>query len=142
MVCSFSAAADNVNFQVNVPEPTAVKCTESGVERELTQGLNDFSIPQYNPVVFESVAPYLLTKVTNKTGTPQNVYGGQWSLYVYPDSEGEVYTLETINLDESRDSEFTLIVDDPSRVDASLSGYNQPVTLQAGSNTVKFNSEK
>ena len=61
VVCSFSAAADNVNFQVNVPDPAAVKCTVSGVERELTQGLNDFSIPQYTPVAFESVAPYMLT---------------------------------------------------------------------------------
>ena len=141
VVCSFSAAADNVNFQVNVPDPAAVKCTVSGVERELTQGLNDFSIPQYNSVVFESVAPYMLTKVTNKAGTPQNVYSGQWSLYVYPDSEGEVYTLETINLDESRDSQCTITVDDPSRVQASLSGYNQAVNLVAGTNIVKFNSE-
>ena len=141
VVCSFSAAADNVTFQVNVPEPAAVKCTVSGEVRELTQGLNDFSIPQYNPVAFESVAPYLLTKVTNKAGTPQNVYGGQWSLYVYPDSEGEVYTLETINLDESRDSQCTITVDDPSRVQASLSGYDQAVNLVAGTNIVKFNSE-
>lgn len=141
VVCSFSAAADDVNFKVDVPNPAAVKCTVNGVERELTQGLNDFSVPNYSPVAFESVAPHLLTKVTNKAGTPQNVYGGQWSLYVYPDSEGEVYTLVTINLDESRDSQCTITVDDPSRVNAALSGYNQPVMLKEGVNTVKFNSE-
>ena len=59
VVCSFSAAADNVTFQIQVDRPTAVICTVNGTEQALTEGLNDISVPMGNSVVLESVAPYM-----------------------------------------------------------------------------------
>lgn len=66
VVCSFSAAADNVTFQIQVDRPTAVICTVNGTEQTLTEGLNDISVPMGNSVVLESVAPYMISSVVNK----------------------------------------------------------------------------
>lgn len=79
VVCSFSAAADNVTFQIQVDRPTAVICTVNGTEQALTEGLNDISVPMGNSVVLESVAPYMISSVVNKAGTPENVNDGSWS---------------------------------------------------------------
>ena len=66
VVCSFSAAADNVTFQIQVDRPTAVICTVNGTEQALTEGLNDISVPMGNSVVLESVAPYMISSVETR----------------------------------------------------------------------------
>lgn len=138
VVCSFSAAADDVNFKLVVDNPEGVNCSISGVTKELVQGDNSFSVPNYTQVVLESVAPYTIASVTDATGEPRDVDGGTCYLFLMTQNDGEVFTVTTINLDTQRDSECTVIVDDPTLVSASLSGFGQTVTLTEGANTVKF----
>lgn len=145
VVCSFSAAADNVTFQIQVDRPTAVICTVNGTEQTLTEGLNDISVPMGNSVVLESVAPYMISSVVNKAGTPENVNDGAWSKWCYSDVQDQIFTVTTINLDDARTASCTIKVDDPSRVEARLQGYSYygfQVELTQGDNTLKFDPAK
>lgn len=139
--CAISAKAA-VEFTVMVSVPQAVKCTINGTPKELVAGANAFSVEVYTQIQFESVAPYVLTGVTNQAGTPEGVYGGNWNFYPSEYNNGFTYTLAVINLDEIRTGSFTLNIDDPSLVRASLSGYDQSLTLVPGANTVKFDELK
>lgn len=143
VVCSFSAAAADVNFKLVIDNPAAVKCYISGETKDLVQGENECVAPEYTNVVLESVAPYAISKVANAAGTPVgNMRDGGWTNFMMSSNEGDVYYVTTINLDDQRDSECTIIVDDPTLVSASLSGFGQVLTLNEGSNTVKFMSDK
>jgi len=144
LLCSMVANAQSepVTFNVMVDDPATVKCEVSYQETPLVAGLNTFTIDPYNQISFTGVNPYYIDKVTNEAGTPQDIYNGKWYKTVYPDDNGKTYTIEVINLNDSRESEFTLNVDDPSLITAELSGWNQKLTLQPGKNTVKFNAEK
>lgn len=136
-----SLSASAVKFTVNVAIPAAVKCMVNGSSRQLTAGANEFDVAEYTNIQMESVAPYLITKVINKSGTPQSVYGGTWSIYPSSYDEGQVYTVIATNLDEGRTASCTVNVDDASLVNAMLSGYSQNVTLKNGANTVKFDPD-
>ena len=138
LLVSMTALADTVNFKVNVSNPASLTCTVGGTPRQLVAGANDFSVEAYTAVSFKSVAPYYITNVTNASGTPQSVYQGEWTLYPGTYDEGSVYTIAVININNERDSEFVINIDDPSLVNARLSGWDQTVNLTEGKNTVRF----
>ncbi len=135
---SMTALAETVNFKVNVSNPASLTCTVNGTDRQLTAGDNDFSVEAYSAVSFKPVPPYYISGVTNANGIPQSIYGGEWNLYPGVSDEGNVYTIAVINIDNERDSEFTINVDDPTLVNARLSGWYQTVNLKKGANTVPF----
>ena len=135
---SMTAFAETVNFKVNLSNPASLTCTVNGTERQLTAGDNDFSVEAYSAVSFKSVPPYYISGVTNANGIPQSIYGGEWNLYPGVSDEGNVYKIAVINIENERDSEFTINVDDPTLVNARLSGWDQTVNLKKGTNTVPF----
>lgn len=135
---SMTAFAETVNFKVNLSNPASLTCTVNGTERQLAAGDNDFSVEAYSAVSFKSVPPYYISGVTNANGTPQSIYGGEWNLYPGVSDEGNVYKIAVINIENERDSEFTINVDDPTLVNARLSGWDQTVNLKKGANTVPF----
>jgi len=131
-------AASAVTFTVKVGNPAAVKCTVNGVNRELSTE-NDFDVAEYTGIQFTGVEPYYIKNVTNEHGTTANgYYQGTWNFYPSSYDDGSVYTIVTLNLDETRTSEFTINVDDPSLVRASLSGYNRTLNLNKDENKIKF----
>lgn len=134
-----TVAASAVTFTVKVGNPDAVKCTVAGMPKELTAGDNPFDVAEYTQITFTGVDPYYITNVTNEHGTAASgYYQGTWNFYPSTYDDGSVYTIATVNLEETRTSAFTLNVDDPSLIRTSLSGYNRTLDLSAGSNTIKF----
>lgn len=141
VLCPFTASAD-VSFKIIVDNADAVKCSigydETG-GRVLSAGENDMTSPSaWSQVLLESISPFCITEVTDKDNYPLNVNDGNSTFYP---QEGGIYTVTTVNLEEQRDAECTVIVDDPTLVAVSLSGTGATVNLDAGSNAVKFISE-
>lgn len=134
-----TVAASAVTFTVKVGNPAAVKCTEGGVAKELVAGENMFDVADWTPVVFTGVDPYYISSVTDDNGTAASGYSqGTWYFYPSSSDEGKVYTIVTTNLEELRTSEFTFNIDDPSLINAQLSGYQRSLELEAGENKIKF----
>ena len=127
-----TALAETVNFKVNVSDPASLTCTVNGTERQLAAGDNDFSVEAYSAVSFKPVPPYYISGVTNANGTPQSIYGGEWNLYPGVSDEGNVYKISVINIENERDSEFTINVDDPTLVNARLSGWESDSQPEKG----------
>lgn len=134
--------ASAINVTINVPAyADKLDCTVSGSTRVLHDGDNEFDVDQYSQISISAQSPYAISSITDKDGAGQYLNSGIFSKYVYSSDEGQVYTVNVINLDDSRTAEFTLKVDDPSKVVAILSGFNTTLTLHEGDNTIKFNPE-
>lgn len=133
---SLTANAINVTFRVS--DADAVLMDINGTVTTLQAGNNSFNLDEYTYATFSGVSPYIITGVTNSSGTPESIYGGMWYKSIYSSDEGQVYTISVKNLDETRTASCTVKVDDPSLVDATLSGTNSPVSFTEGSNTLKF----
>ena len=133
---SFTANAINVTFKVS--DADAVQMDLNGEMTTLQAGDNKFDWPEYTYATFSGKSPYVITAVTNSSGTPESIYGGMWYKSIYSTDEGQVYTISVKNLDATRTASCTVNVDDPSLVDATLSGTYSPVTFNEGSNTLKF----
>lgn len=133
---SLTANAVNVTFKVS--DADAVQMDLNGEMTTLQAGDNKFDWPEYTYATFSGKSPYVITAVTNSSGTPESIYGGMWYKSIYSSDEGQVYTISVKNLDAARTASCTVNVDDPSLVDATLSGTYSPVAFTQGSNTLKF----
>lgn len=133
---SLTANAINVTFRVS--DADAVLMDINGTVTTLQAGNNSFNLDEYTYATFSGVSPYIITGVTNSSGTPESIYGGMWYKSIYSSDEGQVYTISVKDLDETRTASCTVKVDDPSLVDATLAGTNSPVSFTEGSNTLKF----
>lgn len=134
---SLTANAINVTFRVS--DADAVQMEIYGQDMvTLQRGDNKFDLPEYTSATFSGVSSYVITGVTNSSGTPESMYGGMWYKTVYSTDEGQIYTISVKNLDAARTASCTVKVDDPSLVDATLSGTYSPVAFNEGSNTLKF----
>lgn len=134
---SQTAIAADVTIKVNVSNPAALQCTVAREPREIVEGENTFTVAEYTEITFKAVSPYYITGVTDENGTLASGKG-DWNIYPNRYVDGKTYTIATINLDEERDSEFIINVDDPTLVNAQLTGWNQKVNLIPGENTVRF----
>ncbi|MDD6943306.1 MAG: hypothetical protein SOV24_04375, partial [Muribaculaceae bacterium] len=65
-------------------------------------------------------------------------YGGTAYVYLYSYYSGKHWYVSTINLEEARTASFTMTVDDPSLVTATLSGTKSRLDVQQGPTTYKF----
>ncbi len=140
MVGSFAAMAEDVTFTLNIDNPDAVITEINGQEFTLVAGDNEFTLPEYTPVMVRAIPPYALT-VFSGEGDELNVYDNTW--YFYPSSNSDaLYNLRTVNLDEARTASCTVNVDCAQMVNAVLSGTYSMVSLVDGENTVKFDPEK
>ncbi len=133
------AEVNKIKFTVNVSPAEAVKCTVQGEEYPLTDGANVFELPEDTSIVFVGNSPWMITSVTDKSGqAPSGFYGSDWYLYANSSSQDQEYTIEVININDLRTSQFTINVDDPSLVTAMLTGYYTTLNLQPGENIVKY----
>lgn len=136
---SLSAEAINVTFHVDYAN--AVTMRFNGTSQTLVPGDNNFDLNNYDYLSFEGIQPYVIDKVTNASGTPENVYSGMWYKTISSSDEGQTYNIAVKNLDEARTASCTVIVDDPSLVRASFMGTYAAVNLSDGINTVKYDPE-
>lgn len=143
LVAASTLTASAFEFTLVVPDASQVEGTLNYQPLQLHDGENVLQAEMYYQMKLRGVNPYTIESVTNPSGTPWGyVNDAEWSSYIYPDDAGKVYTVNTINLDEIRTAQFSLTVDDASKVKATLSGYSAELNLVDGENIVKFNPEK
>lgn len=136
-----SLTANAITITVKVSAANSVQMDYMGEITTLDAGDNVLNLNEGYSANFTGISPWIITGVTNAKGTAQDVYSGQWYKYISSEDEGQVYTVTTKNLDEARTASCTVNVDDPSLVNAILSGTYSQITFTEGTNTLKFDPE-
>lgn len=138
-----SAQDDNqISITLVIDNPDAVTVTISNQVQEIVAGSNDFSFGFYTSVEVRPNESFAITSVTDKDGLSLSIYGGYFSKYFYSANDsGQVYTVSTKNLAESRTCSFVLIADNPNIINASLSGSGAVLNLVEGPQTIAFDPE-
>lgn len=142
---SLSASADT--FKLYIEDASTIKVTTgyswNPEEQPVVDGWNTYELEggsYFSPQIkVTAVAPWIIDKVTNENGESQPLSDGAW--IGYPSNEGKEYsyTIEVVDLEESRTASCTVNVDDASLVKVVRSGTNSVVELVNGSNPVKYN---
>ena len=131
-----------ISFTLVLDNPDAVTVTISNQEQEVVAGNNDFSVNPYTSLEVRPKGDFAITSVTDKDGLALSLYGGYFSKYFYSVNEsGQIYTVTTKNLAESRTCSFVLIADNPDLINASLSGSGAELNLVEGPQTIAFDPE-
>ena len=137
-----ASAQDQISITLVIDNPDAVTVTISNQTQEIVAGSNDFTFGLYTSVEFHPNENFAITSVTDKDGLTLSLYGGYFSKYFYSvNDSGQVYTVATKDLSQSRTAQFTLVADDPSLINASLSGSGAELSLVEGSQTIAFDPE-
>lgn len=136
-----SLVANAVNVTFKVSNADAVYMDVNDEVTNLKAGDNTFNLKEYAYATFSGISPWVITSVTNASGTPETLYGGMWYKYITSSDEGQVFTFTLQNLEDARTASCTVNVDDPTLVNAQLSGTYSPVTFNQGANTLKFDPE-
>lgn len=145
---SFSANA-TISVTVNLDNANAVTVTTSGanygdpeVEVPVQTGDNVFSSEDDTAYIRYNIIPkdgYAITSIVDENGTAlSGFYGGTAYVYLYSYYSGKHWYVSTINLEEARTASFTMTVDDPTLVTATLSGTKSRLDVQEGPTTYKF----
>lgn len=145
---SFSANA-TISITVNLDDADAVTVTTSGanygdpeVEVPVQTGDNVFSSEDDTAYIRYNIIPkdgYAITSIVDENGTAlSGFYGGTAYVYLYSYYSGKHWYVSTINLEEARTASFTMTVDDPTLVTATLSGTKSRLDVQEGPTTYKF----
>lgn len=145
---SFSANA-TISVTVNLDNADAVTVTTSGanygdpeVEVPVQTGDNVFSSEDDTAYIRYNIIPkdgYAITSIVDENGTAlSGFYGGTAYIYLYSYYSGKHWYVSTMNLEEARTASFTMTVDDPTLVTATLSGTKSRLDVQEGPTTYKF----
>ena len=145
---SFSANA-TISITVNLDNADAVTVTTSGanygdpeVEVPVQTGDNVFTSEDDTAYIRYNIIPkdgYAITSIVDENGTAlSGFYGGTAYVYLYSYYSGKHWYVSTMNLEEARTASFTMTVDDPSLVTATLSGTKSRLDVQEGTVTYKF----
>lgn len=145
---SFSANA-TISVTVTLDNADAVTVTTSGanygdpeVEVPVITGDNVFSSEDDTAYIRYNIIPkdgYAITSIVDENGTAlSGFYGGTAYVYLYSYYSGKHWYVSTMNLEEARTASFTMTVDDPSLVTATLSGTKSRLDVQQGPTTYKF----
>ncbi|MGM9860703.1 MAG: hypothetical protein ACI31C_08105 [Muribaculaceae bacterium] len=134
-------ASAQVTITLNIDNPDAVYLTFNYAEDPeftLVAGDNVITRDTYTSVQVNLKSDYAFESILDENGTAQSVYGSTFYTGCYPDNEGKTFYIKTIDLNATRTASFTLTVDDPSQVMASLKGTSAVLTLTEGTTTYKF----
>lgn len=145
---SFSANA-TISITVTLDDADAVTVTTSGanygdpeVEVPVQTGDNVFTSEDDTAYIRYNIIPkdgYAITSIVDENGTAlSGFYGGTAYVYLYSYYSGKHWYVSTMNLEEARTASFTMTVDDPTLVTATLSGTKSRLDVQEGPTTYKF----
>lgn len=145
---SFSANA-TISITVTLDNADAVTVTTSGanygdpeVEVPVQTGDNVFTSEDDTAYIRYNIIPkdgYAITSIVDENGTAlSGFYGGTAYVYLYSYYSGKHWYVSTMNLEEARTASFTMTVDDPTLVTATLSGTKSRLDVQEGPTTYKF----
>lgn len=128
-----------IKFTIIISNAQAAKCSFQGEDIALTDGANEFELPDDSRLYLEPVSPWIFSSIKDKKGAKASGFNGtNWYLYVDESVQDEEFTITTIDINELRTSQFTLNVDDPSLVKATVTGYDTTLQLSPGQNVIKF----
>lgn len=150
-----TTAASAMSVTVIVDNPQAVSIVSSKYEYDDDGNGRYVYTPLVDPVqdvnVISSDESYLSAYVkandgyaitSVKQGETEKLYStptDSWNMYMSSYTDGEVYVVSTMNLDEVRTASVEVTVDDPSKVRLARKGnLGGDVVLTAGKQTVKF----
>lgn len=140
-VIGLSAQTTESAIQLNIDDATHVSVTVAGKPTECTNGLNIFTIGQYETIMVKATEGNVILSVVDNNNVAKLGYGGIYSIYGY-DSDGKTYTISTAVLSEIQTASFKLTINgDASELNAALLPLGTDVKLQDGEQTVKFSPE-
>lgn len=140
-VIGLSAQTTESTIQLNIDDATHVSVTVAGKPTECTNGLNIFTIGQYETIMVKATEGNVILSVVDNNNVAKPGYGGIYSIYGY-DSDGKTYTISTAVLSEIQTASFKLTINgDASELNAALLPLGTDVKLQDGEQTVKFSPE-
>ncbi|MGN0237045.1 MAG: hypothetical protein ACI4AK_03015 [Lepagella sp.] len=145
---SFNANA-TISVTVNLDNADAVTVTtpaenygDPDIEVPVVTGDNVFSSEDDTAYIRYNITPkdgYAITSVVDENGTKlSGFYGGIAYIYLSSYYSGKHWYVTTVNLEEARTASFTMTVDDPSLISATLSGTSSRLDVQEGTATYKF----
>lgn len=111
-------------------------------EIEITSGINTFEMARYSKFEIKARRGCALISVIDKDGEPFRIIDGLCSELVYPDADGNTYSVVTVDLDEARTAScYVTLVGDPELVAARLPGTASRVFFTEGRQTLHYSPE-
>ncbi len=155
LATSFTASAASVTIIVDNPSAVDIvkseyKYDDQGngeyVYTPIVEPVEDVNVVEATDYLYAYVKAkdgFALTSVVlGETEQLRTVPSDNWSFSVDEYTNGAVYVVSTINLEESRTASVEITVDDPSKIRLTRNGsLGGDVALSAGSQTVKFAPE-
>lgn len=109
----------------------------------LVNGENKVEVPQYGSLTFEAtegnfLASVIRSQLGKETTTQAITAYKTCTVYVSNLDKGSLFDVQSGSLTEARDAQFTLTVDDASKVGAQIVETQSMVRLSNGSNDIRF----
>lgn len=123
-------------------EASRIEFRINNQEIEITSGINTFEMARYSKFEIKARRGCALISVTDKAGVPFRIIDGLCSELVYPDADGNTYSVVTVDLDEARTAScYVTLVGDPELVAARLPGTASRVFFTEGRQTLHYSPE-
>lgn len=141
MSCISSLTAGATGITINIDDVSRVAVKVNYVEQNgLVNGDNKLEIADNTSLTIEAKDGAFLKKVVRKSTSAEEYVSNMKQCYitVTPSSEGETWTVTSINADDARDGKCRIYVDDASKVKVQRSGTYTYAELVDGWNDVSF----
>lgn len=136
-----AAASNAINFNINIEDASTIHMTANEVTVPLENGLNSLDLSEYTSIAIEGVNPYIIAEITDETGQKWAMLSSTWSKSIYTTDEGKTFNIKVRNLDETRTCNFTVNVDDASKVEGVMEGSYLQIPLHNGVNHLAYDPQ-
>lgn len=132
-----AADAAQVTLNIDNPEAISLQMGYSGPIEAKSQTVIEYDADSYPSLYISTKSGYKAT-VVDQDGNNYPAYYGNITLYLNAGTDGNVYTVTTVNLEEMRTATAHIkIVGSPSSINASRNG-GEGFNLVEGDNEIKF----
>lgn len=130
-----------IRFSIFVDDAATIHMTANNVDVTLQNGLNTFDYSEWTNIAIEGVNPYVISKILDEAGQEWAVLSNVWEKSLYTTDDGKTFFISVRNIDETRTANFTVNVDNASKVKAVLEGSYLEIPLKNGVNHFTFDPE-
>ncbi len=131
-------ASDAITVKLTINDVSGVTVKANYEKVPVQNGENTISVNAYSSLEVTTDEDYILESVTDD-GVIKTSWGGSATMYYYTDGDEALVNVVNRKLSDVRTGSFTMDVDDPSKVSASLMQTWKSVgQLVPGVNTVHF----
>lgn len=148
ILCAFSAQAAQITFIVDNPDAVQIRVTNyttntnTSLDLQVGENVINFDTAEYSRAEINATSDYKLISVTGADSSygDLSVYYNMASIDLNEYSDGRVYTINVVDLNEFRSASVTVnVTDDPSLV--RVYRGSEYVEIDENPKTVKFNPE-